>query len=118
MDSCLFNIFYSQDQDSFSQLYNLILSENVNGTILRVSVRSYSRGCWSFYPFILLLKAVFLFHDETNKICCVNLLVFEVLVGVLYTLTNYLQTSDPVKMNIVKKVQCMDAALEYEALKC
>ncbi|XP_069370427.1 3'-5' RNA helicase YTHDC2 isoform X2 [Paralichthys olivaceus] len=30
MDSCLFNIFYSQDQDSFSQLYNLILSENVN----------------------------------------------------------------------------------------
>ncbi|AWP14850.1 putative ATP-dependent RNA helicase YTHDC2 [Scophthalmus maximus] len=30
MDSCIFNIFFSEDPDAYSQLFNLILYENVN----------------------------------------------------------------------------------------
>lgn len=31
MDSCISSIFLNEDQDSFIQLFNLILSESVNG---------------------------------------------------------------------------------------
>lgn len=42
MDSCIYNVFLNEDQDTFIQLFNLILYENVNGTTLRVDLCSHS----------------------------------------------------------------------------
>lgn len=40
MDSCISNIFVDGDQDTFIQLFNLIFSENVNGTNIRAISRT------------------------------------------------------------------------------
>lgn len=38
MDSCISNIFLNEDQDAFTQLFNLILYERVNGIALTTSL--------------------------------------------------------------------------------
>lgn len=38
MDSCISNIFLNEDQDAFTQLFNLILYERVNGIVLTTSL--------------------------------------------------------------------------------
>ena len=41
MDACISNIFLNEDQDTFIQLFNLILYENVNGMTIKADLCSY-----------------------------------------------------------------------------
>lgn len=41
MDSCISNIFLNEDQNTFTQLFNLILYENVDGMTITADLCSY-----------------------------------------------------------------------------
>lgn len=54
MDACISDIFLNQDADAFVQLFNLILSENVSGTVTII--------CLFLFHFKLQPVSVFLLY--------------------------------------------------------